>query len=340
MDTPAQPRRLIDPRTMSFGEHLEELRRRLILALVGIAPIFVLAMYFGGLLLGLLLDPARAQLRAAGQPATLQVTGPLETIGAYLRVALVVTIMLGLPWVIWQAWLFVSPGLYEHEKRFARLLIPMSALLSLLGIAFLYFVMLPAMLLFLIRFGAGVGQPEVATAPVPAGIVLPQGLPALDADPVDPAPRSVWYNLALHEFRYAVPSADGTTTAEIRGTAMSRTAGIAQQYRVSEYTSLVLFMGLAFALGFQTPVVVLLAGWVGLVDRAFLAKNRKYALFICAVAAAVLTPSPDPFSMLALAVPLYLLYELGMLLLKVLPASRVARGLNGPTREPPSAGDG
>ncbi len=331
----AKARHLIDPRTMSFGEHLEELRRRLIAALAGIVPIFVLAVYFGDTLLGFLLEPARDQLHAAGQPAMLQVTSPLETIGAWIQVALVVTITIGLPWVIWQVWLFVSPGLYEHERRFARLLIPLSALLSIVGVGFLYFLMLPAMLLFLIQFGSSIGKPEVATAPLPPGVVLvPLALP-LAADPVDPPVGSMWFNTDLRELRMATAGPDGKV--EIRGVPMSRTTGIAQQFRVSEYINLIFFLGLAFAIGFQMPVIVLLAGWIGLVDRAFLAKNRKYAVFICAVAAAILTPTPDPFSMMALAVPLYILYELGLLMLRVLPASRVARGLHTP--EPAGAGD-
>ncbi len=332
-------RRLMDPRTMSFGEHLEELRRRLIFALLGIAPLFVISLVFGGWLLDFLIAPAQQQLRAAGLADRMQVTGLLEIISAYLRIALVVTIMVGLPWVVWQAWLFVAPGLYEHERRFAKLILPFSLVLSLLGIAFLYFVMLPAMLLFLIRFGADLGRPDIAAAPPPPGVVLPLGPPALDADPVEPPPGSVWYNRTLQEFRYAIPSPDGTSVIEIRGAPMSRTSGIAQQYRVSEYINLVFFMGLAFAIGFQTPVVVLLAGWLGLVDRRWLVKNRKYAVFVCAVAAAFLTPSPDPFSMVMLAAPLYLLYELGLFLLRFLPASRVARGVSWAGREPPGAGD-
>lgn len=305
----------------------------MIWALLGLLPILILSMSFGGQLLDWLTVPAHRQLRAAGQPDELLATGPLEVIGSYLRVGFAATIMLGLPWVIWQAWLFVAPGLYENEKRFARLLIPMSAVLSVLGIAFLYFVMLPAMLLVLIRFGADLSKPEAATAPLPPGVVLPQGPPALDADPHAPAPGSTWFNRGLNQFRYALPKEGGGTS--IIGWAAGPLTGIRQQYRISEYTGLVFFMGIAFALGFQTPVVVLLAGWLRIVDRALLARNRKYALFICAVAAAVLTPSPDPFSMMVLAVPLYLLYELGLVLLRVLPADRVA----GAPVEPADAGD-
>jgi sec-independent protein translocase protein TatC len=339
---PPPERRLSDPRVMSFGEHLEELRRRLIVALLGVVPVFVLSLVFGEQIMEFLIAPLQAQLRAADLPPGLQATGLLEVMWAYLRVAIVITVLLGFPWIIWQLWLFIAPGLYENEKRFARILMPLSAAMTALGIVFLYYVMMPAMILFLIRFGAHVGEPVIATAPPPPGIVFPQ-LPALDADPEEPAPYTTWFNRSLGHLRYAVPLPDGKV--EVRGVPLVRPAGIAQNYRISEYIGLVFIMGLSFALGFQMPVVVLLLGWVGIVDRKFLARNRKYALFLCVIAAAVLTPSPDPFSMVILAVPLYLLYELGMVLLVLLPAGRVARGFRwggkvyGITKEPPDAGD-
>ncbi len=172
--------------------------------------------------------------------------------------------------------------------------------------------------------------------------------PVLEVDPVDPPLGSVWINRTIKEWRVAMPGPEGSI--EILGTPLVQSTGISQQFRVSEYIGLVFIMGLSFAVGFQTPVVVLLLGWVGLVDRKFLARNRKYALFICAIAAAILTPSPDPFSMIILAAPLYMLYELGMILLRVLPAGRVARGFTWAGKrygvsqepaagEPPTAGD-
>ena len=91
-------------------------------------------------------------------------------------------------------------------------------------------------------------------------------------------------------------------------------------------------LALAFGIGFQTPVVVLLLGWAGIVDRKTLAKYRRYAVAISAVAGAILTPA-DPLSMMLLAIPLYVLFELGMLLLVVFPPK-----LN-PDREPDGDAD-
>ncbi len=319
---PVQPK-LSNPKTMSFGDHLEDLRRRVVFGLLGILPIFIGCVVFGETLLELLLAPARRQLLRAGQAATLQTTGPLEAFGAYFRVATILSLVVGVPWLIYQLWLFVAPGLYDHEKRFAQLLAPLSALMSLIGVLFLYFVMLPAVLSFLIGFGAGLAAPHVTTAPVPAGVVLPM-VPLLEHDPSSPEVGQHWYNSTLHELRLAVPRSDGTV--EVVGTSLNRSTGILQLYRVREYVGMVFGMGLAFVLGFQLPVVALLLGWVGIVDRPWMVRNRKYAIFGCAIAAAILTPSPDPMSMLLLAVPLVLLYELAIVLMRLVPADRVAAG--------------
>ena len=120
------------------------------------------------------------------------------------------------------------------------------------------------------------------------------------------------------------------------------------EFRVSESIKMILMFSLGFIAGFQTPVVVLLLGWAGMIDVAFLRKYRKHALLVIAIVAALLTPA-DPFSMVMMMVPLCLLYELGALLLKWFPASRVAGGgpkrgdpaidVALPGREPADAGD-
>ena len=107
--------------------------------------------------------------------------------------------------ILYQLWLFVAPGLYEHERHFAQLLMPMSVLLSAIALAFLYYIMLPAMLAFLILFGMTWGQPQDKTAPTPPGLVLPT-VPFLDADPIAPPSGSTWYNTELRQFRMNVAS--------------------------------------------------------------------------------------------------------------------------------------
>src|SRR5258705_10321031 len=89
-------RRLMDPRSMSFGDHLEELRRRLLWAIGSIAPIFIVALCFGEQILGFLIRPAQERLAAAGQPATMLQTNPIELLSAWLKVSAVVTIVVGI----------------------------------------------------------------------------------------------------------------------------------------------------------------------------------------------------------------------------------------------------
>jgi len=305
---------------MSFGEHLDELRKRLIHALLGLVPIFIVALVFGGPILEFLIVPAEEQLRAAGQASRLQATGPAEVFIAYIKVALVLSILVGGPWLIYQVWLFVSPGLYKNERRFVYVLMPLSAALTVVGMMFLYWVMLPVMLGFLITFSSNIAQTSAPTAPLPEGIVLPIA-PMLTVDPTEPPPGAFWFNDSLHELRFALPDADGEGVAQILGVPMTGGALISQQYRVSEYIGMVFGLGIAFGIAFQLPLVMLLLGWSGMADPRFLAKQRKYALLACALAGAILTPA-DPASMVLLAGPLYALFEVGLLLMRFVPSRK------------------
>jgi len=311
--------------TMSFGDHLEELRRRLIVALLGPVPIFIIALFFGGPLLELLLAPVEAALRAEGLPAKLLATSPAEPFLAYLKVGFVVALVFSAPWILYQAWLFVAPGLYTSERRFAHLLFPLSALLTATGLVFLYSVLLPVMLRFLIAFGVTLAGQAAATAPVDPGLRLAEA-PVLRADPPAPEAGQMWINGVTRELRVAVPSGPAGDGAGVMVMAIPMAAGdgaIAQQYRVSEYVSLCFSLGVVFTLAFQLPVVMLLGGWVGILDPRELGRWRRHVLFGCAVAGAIATPA-DPMSMLLLMIPLYALFELGLILMRVAPGTPLA----------------
>lgn len=332
-----------EQRVMSLGDHLDELRRRLWLALLGPLPIVVVCLVFGGDILQFLLAPLEAQLKAANLPVRLLATGPAETFGAYLKVAIVAGLLLGAPWILAQLWLFVAPGLYRHERRFAYFLLPLSALLTVASAVFLYKALLPIMLRFFLVFGASIAPQRTVVAPEPTP-PLAGPIPVLEGDPAAPEPGAMWVNETLHELRVAIaagkePAAAQENTAgaagrpvRILGAPLSSEGLIAQQYRVSEYVNLLFTLGVVFALAFQLPVVMLLAGWVQLVEPRSLARWRRHIAFGCAVAGAALTPA-DPISMFLLAIPLYLLFELGLLLMRAVPASRVAGAREGPDAE-------
>ncbi|MFN7021503.1 MAG: twin-arginine translocase subunit TatC [Phycisphaerales bacterium] len=308
-------------RVMSFGEHLEELRRRLILAILGVAPILIGSMFVADWVIELLTRPVIERQLADQQGRHMIVTGMLEHFNSYFYVGLILTLLIGSPWLLYQLWLFVAPGLYLRERRFVHILAPMSIALALLSAAFTYYVMLPAILQFFSHWNSSVPGPPVASAPLPEGVVLP-ALPVLQHDPVNPAPGSMWVNSTISEMRVCIKPGDGGTPPVIRGSTLLGDNLVKQELRVAQYVDMVFNFALAFAAGFQMPVVVMLLGWVGLVKVAHLKKYRRHAIFGCALLGAFLTPG-DPLSAALLGVPLYLLYEFGVLMLVWLPASRV-----------------
>lgn len=303
---------------MPLTAHLEDLRRRIIFALAGLVPIFIVSLVFADDVLSLLLVPVRRQLANVGQAPMLQATGPLESFIAWLQVGLVCAVLVAFPWVIYQLWKFVSPGLYARERRFVYVLIPMSGVLTSAAAAFLYFVLLPVSLYFLIAFGAGLVEGTTPVATVPEGAVF-QSFPMLAGDPPDEAiaPGNAWVNTHLQQLRVRLD--DGRTL----GSPLMTTAGIAQQYRIGEYINLVFWLGVVFAAAFQLPLVMLLLGWTGLVKPANLTRFRKQIFFGCAIAGAMLTPQ-DPYSMVLLGGALYVLFELGILLMRFVPVSLIA----------------
>ncbi len=339
MPTPEQkpPAEMLMDAVMPFGDHLEELRKRMIFSILGVLPILIIAVSFSRVLLGFVIDPVEQALRNADLNAQLIQTSPIETFMTALKLAVVVTILVGSPWILFQGWLFVAPGLHKNERRFVYILLPLSAILTTTAIVFLYKLLLPIVLAFFIAFGTSVSGPEIITAPVPEGTVFPS-VPSLTADPETIIPGQIWYNADRKEWRLATIGAE-EGSVDVLSAPMTKSTGILQQYRVAEYTKMFLSLALAFSLGFQTPVVVLLLGWVGLIEPTNLLKYRKQVAMGSVVAGAILTPA-DPLSMLLLAGPLYILFEFGVLLHRVLPAERVSKGFGRTqSKEGPDAGD-
>ena len=315
---------------MPLGEHLEELRKRLIWALLGLLPIAMGCLYLGEPLLDFLITPVQDALMRQGLPRMMQVTGPLELFSAYISISLIATAILGAPWILFQLWMFIAPGLYERERRFVYILLPLSALLTVTGMAFLFRVIMPLILAFVVSFGSDIGRRPHEVAPLPEGTTLGSVL-VLRGDPPNPKVGDEWIDLTTNERRVCV-NITSEGGAEIMSSPMFKSTGVAQQYRVSQYLDLLTTLTIAFAAGFQTPVVVLVLGWAGLVTPQFLKKYRKHAVLVTAVVAAAATPG-DPSSMIALWIPLMLLYELGILLLRAFPAHRVSRGFTKRQRE-------
>ena len=320
---------------MSFGDHLEELRRRILLGIIVPVPVAILLFAFAGQIRSFLCIPLVNALLANGLPGTLQVMNPLETLMIDMKLSLIGAFIIGAPWVLWQAWLFIRPGLYQHERRFVRLLLPGSAVLALAGAALLYWVILPAMLTILVGMSAPPAtmatRDSAATGDAAALVAAIPALPALKADPANPRAGQAWINTTAHAIHVAVPAGDApgaggaASEVQIMALPLTRPGEISQSFRLSEYLDFVLTMFLCVAIAFQLPIAMLLLSWTGLVRAEWLRTKRRFALLGVVLAAAVISPG-DVLSLVMLAVPLYLLFELSLVLMDVATPRAVARG--------------
>lgn len=312
---------------MSFGDHLDELRRRAFLALAVPLPVAILAFFFVSSIRAILEHPLRVALRDAGLNDQMQTRSVTEMMGVDIKLSLVVAVVVSGPWIIWQLWKFVEPGLYEHERRFARLLVPGSFLLTIAGVLTLYFALLPLSLQVLVQYGLETRDNERPTLVVPAPddtAPAPVTIPILDEMPKEVRLGQVWVLKQSRQLCVAV-TFDGTTI-DVMTTPLSKNAAYLQQFLIGEYIDFVLLMMLGIAVAFQMPLVILLLGWVGLVRVETLRRNRRMAIFVLAIVAAIVTPTSDFTSMMLMMLPLYLLYELGILLLIAVPPGAVAEG--------------
>lgn len=309
---------------MTLGDHLDELRRRMIWAVALPLPVAVMAFAWAEPIRTFLCQPAVHALEAHNLPTQLQVLSPIETLGTDLKIALVTALVLGAPWILLQVWKFVEPGLYAHERRFVRLLLPMSAALTVSGLALLHFLLMPMMLEVLVSFGSEPPQrmESASTAQVASTPAVPT-LPVLHEAPAHPAPGQAWLT-PDHRLAVAVP--DGEGMVQVLSVPLVQGSRLAQQFRLSEYLDFTLDFALGTAIAFQTPLIVLLLGWLGVLTPQALGQFRRYAIFLSVLVSAIVTPSGDPFSLALLAVPIYGLYELGILLLRAAPPAVVARG--------------
>ena len=225
----------------TFISHLIELRDRLIRALLVVVVVFVCLMPWAGDIYDILAKPMMDTLP---EGAHMIATGVVTPFFVPVKVTMMVAFVLALPWVLFQAWAFIAPGLYAHEKRMALPLVAGSTLLFLIGMAFCYFFVFGMVFSFIAEF----------------------------------APKSI------------VPAPD-----------------------IEQYLSFVMSMFIAFGVTFEVPVAVILLVKAGVVDVAKLKEMRPYVIVGAFVIAAIVTP-PDVISQLMLAIPMCLLYELGIIL--------------------------
>lgn len=313
---------------MAFGEHLEELRRRLIWALVVPVPLAFILFFLGDTILSWLMAPLQNVQLGYGFPQQLQVLSPPEFLIMKIKVSIIAALILSLPWILWQIWLFIGPGLYPRERRFVYFLLPGSGILTVVGVCLMYFFMLPLMLQVLMSIGGTLETPP-HLIPIVADAAPTEGLgslPLLQEEPTSPKPGDAWILMPNGILQVAVDAQDGFV--RVIQLPMEGTGAIWQVFRLTSYINFVLILLLGITIAFQMPLVIVLLGWVGIVGVDGLKRNRKWALLVCGILAAITTPA-DVLSMFLMLIPLYLLYEFGIILLQVVPASRLAGSSEG-----------
>ncbi|MHB1157942.1 MAG: twin-arginine translocase subunit TatC [Phycisphaerales bacterium] len=313
---------------MSLGDHLEELRRRILIGLIGLVIAGIGMIFFADRVVGLICQPLLYELAREGKAPSLIMRTVGSAFNVYLQVCVLGGLVIGIPWILWQLWKFISPGLHPHERRFVTLLMPGSAVLAAMGVLFMYYMMLPLAIWFFLGFTDAFSMPSLAPTAVQKYLIgeeegtkgqKDQGtkgeetaamlkVPVMKTDPAKPIEGQVWINSRESTMKMAVDGQVMTLRA-------AQTKMIEPLIELDEYVSFVLWMAVSFAVVFQLPLLMLLAGWAGIVERRAMAKGRKIAMLLAFIVGAVITPGGSPVAQVATALPMYLLYELGLLLM-------------------------
>jgi sec-independent protein translocase protein TatC len=141
---------------MSLGDHLEELRARIILALVGLGVGAVISSFFGDYFIKVLMNPYEIAVRKAGILPHMQTYTVAEPFMLYMKAVLILSVLISSPWIFYQFWAFIAAGLYEKERRFVYQVVPFSVGLFVVGVVFFLFVIAPMTMQFFVTFKLGV----------------------------------------------------------------------------------------------------------------------------------------------------------------------------------------
>ena len=231
---------------MSFLEHLEEMRHRIIRALQGFGIAFLLCVIFANQLWDIVRAPAVDALKKIGvNPPVLVINEPMEGFSIiWVKVPLVMSLFVASPWVLYQVWAFISPGLYKRERKWAIPFVLSTAGLFIAGGCFAYFVAFRFGLAFLLGLGMGGGVIPLVT--------------------------------------------------------------------ITNYFDLFVNVMLGVALVFELPVAIFFLTLLHIASPEFLLRHSRYAILAIVIIAAIVTPTPDVFNLMLFAVPMCLLFFVGI----------------------------
>ncbi len=299
-----------DQYRMSIGEHLDELRRRLIYGLVGFGVMLVFCLIFGQRVTAAFCAPLIETLQSRHLNPQVYYTDVADAFTVFLKISLISATALASPWLVYQLWQFVAAGLYSHERRWAKRFAPLSIGLLVGGMAFVYWLVLPWTLVFFIDFGSDIPLP--AAFQPDAALISPDLGTQVASMKGDPAVLTegramVWFNTAENRLKVYTGEAE-----DVRVIPFGPSNLAAPMITLPNYIDLVFGMLFTFGLCFQMPLVVMAIARLGIVEMETLKGGRKYVYFLMAVLAAVITPGDVMTATVALMVPLVLLYELGL----------------------------
>jgi sec-independent protein translocase protein TatC len=226
----------------------------------------------------------------------------------YMQISLICAAVIAGPWLIYHVWAFVRSGLYPKERKTVTKYIPFSIVLLISGMLFLYYFILPISLDFLIGFSASIPISGMANAPiVERSADAPRMIiPSYKGDPKDPAENEIWLDTEQKSLKAYVDK-------HVVIVPFAPRSLLAPMITLADYVDLVLRWLIIFGLSFQMPLVILSIARIGLVDIPTLKKYRKIVYFIITVISAVVVPDVVT-GMIAMMVPMALLYELGIFL--------------------------
>jgi sec-independent protein translocase protein TatC len=236
---PNKPQETEIDKEQSFISHLIELRNRLLRAFASVLVIFIALFPFANPLYSLLAGPLTRHLPEGSSMIAIEVASPFLI---PFKMVLLLSVVLAVPFILYQAWAFIAPGLYRHERRLVFPILISSTLLFYIGMAFAYFVVFPLVFGFF-------------TSIAPEGVTV--------------------------------------------------------MTDIGKYLDFVILIFLAFGVAFEVPIVTVVLVKMGLVSAESLAKKRPYIIVVAFVVGMLLTP-PDVVSQIMLAIPIWLLFELGL----------------------------
>jgi sec-independent protein translocase protein TatC len=296
-----------DDYRMSIGEHLEELRWRLILSLVGLGIAVLICMGLGEHVIVWFCAPLVRGMQQHDLPPQLHYTGLSDLFMTYLKVTFISAAAIAGPWMIYQMWLFVAAGLYPHERQLVTRYIPLSIALFLGGLVFVYFLVLPLSIDFFLDFSDAIPLPASA---VSAKVATTRPVPTIQelrGDPITPPEGGIWFNTSESRLKACFGGKTRVITFGPENLA-------SPMLLVDDYIDLATTFMLVFGVSFQLPLVILALVSIGVVEIEWLQKKRRIVYLILTVVAAVIAPGDIVTSMMSLLLPLILLYELGIVL--------------------------